>query len=333
MAINTTRAEQLLKQHRVTSQLPIDELIIELNKLFHMFEARTYDATHPEIHEQLPSLWQEMIRVAMQEHGSTEWRILDFGCGSGFEAEHLIRGVPKGTITQLTCYDPSPEMLEHCQRRISPLFSNALYLSDYEQLQAKGDSYNLLATNAVLHHVTDPIEAINRLLPLLTPDCVWLAGHEPSTRFYKNEECLSAYERFSRERKWRRYLSLHNYLRRASKIIGLQSDPYRQTAKEAYRKGLLDKEPPISLVDRLVDLHVAHSEAEAHLGRGFDFQQMQGDLAGLWELTWVKTYSYMGDVYEGRLSKKWARICHDLADRYPQDGASFCSVWRRATAR
>jgi hypothetical protein len=35
-------------------------LIVEVNKLFHQFEADAYDRWHPEIFQQGSRLWQEM---------------------------------------------------------------------------------------------------------------------------------------------------------------------------------------------------------------------------------------------------------------------------------
>jgi ubiquinone/menaquinone biosynthesis C-methylase UbiE len=311
-------------------QLPTDELIFELNKIYHAFEAQDYNVEHTEIYEQLPPVWQVMIRNAMQKTRQRKWRILDFGCGTGFEAEQLIRELPKGTIDKLTCYDSSPEMLERCRDRISPLFPDALFTCDSRQLQADDEPYNMLATNALLHHLFDPMATINGLLSLLTFDAMWLAGHEPSSRFYENSECLNNLEKYSHEREWRKFMYIDNYLRKFRQILGLQSDPSRQTAKEAFQRGLFRQTPSALAVSRFVDIHVAHSGEEVASGRGFDFKLMQQDLASHWDLMWVKTYSFMGPFYEGSLPRKWGRLCRVLASRFPEDGASFSSVWRRS---
>jgi SAM-dependent methyltransferase len=311
-------------------QLPTDELITELNKIYHAIEAQDYDVYHHEIYEQLPSVWQEMVRNMVRNIDQREWRILDFGCGTGFEAEQLIRELPEGSIYALTCYDSSPEMLERCRARISPLLPGASFTCDYRQLQEDGGSYNLLATNALLHHLYDPISTVNGLLPLLTVDSVWLSGHEPSSRFYRNSECVNTLLKYSHERKWRKFLYIENYSRRFRQLLGSQSNPIRQAAKEAFQKGLFKKPPAEFVVDRLVDLHVAHSVDEAASGRGFDFKRMQQDLAGVWDLTWVKTYGFMGYFYERSLPHRWVQSCRNLAGRFPEDGASFSSVWIRS---
>jgi SAM-dependent methyltransferase len=332
MTSNTTFVTRQLERYDLEPQLPIEELVVELNKIYHVFEAQQgYDVQHPEIHTRLPILWREMIETAVRQRPSTEFRILNFGCGTGFEAEQLVRRLPKGTIARLTCYDPSAEMLERCHARISPLFPDAVFVTDLEQPQVSGEPYNLLATNSVLHHLFDPFASIKGLLPLLTDDAVWLAGHEPSRRFYKNSECVRTLEEYLRNRQRRRYFYLGNYIDRAKRLLGLTAEPVQQTAQEAFRKGLFKREPPVEVIDRLVDFQIPQSAEEADSGHGFDFKVMHQDLGGSLELKWVKTYGETRPFHERYLSKKWARPFHDLARRFPEDGAWFCSVWRRSS--
>src|SRR5262249_22147059 len=95
-------------------QLPLPALVEEVNKLFHSFDAAHYDREHPEIFDVLPTLWKEMID---QLPNSKEWRILDFGCGTGFEASQIMRYLGE-RVAQLTCFDPCPEMVAQCKDRL-----------------------------------------------------------------------------------------------------------------------------------------------------------------------------------------------------------------------
>jgi SAM-dependent methyltransferase len=312
------------------SQLPMSELIVEVNRLYHAFEAKDYDWRHPEVYKQLPGLWQQMINSVIADGRSKIWYILDFGCGTGFEAEQILQNLPQDRPAQLTCYDPSPEMLERCRARILPLFPQAVFCSSLETLPVCHEPYNLLATNSLLHHLPDPISTIKGLLSLLALDSVWLAGHEPSNRFYKNSECMRRYRSFLQEHRWRKFFSPPKYLNRLKLAIGLEPDLAQKTAEEAFRRGFFKRRPPGSVIGKLVDFNVPHSAKEAALGRGFDFEMMQRDLAGVWDLIWVKTYSFMGPFYEEQLSEKWVHLCRELAQSFPRDGANFCTVWKRS---
>ena len=324
---NTDFLADILKPFQ--PQLPIDELILEVNKLFHEFEAKDYDKIHPEIHQQLPPIWREMIDRATSVAKVPQWRILDFGCGTGFEAEQLIKNLPSGSIAELTCYDPSPEMLAFCRTKISPLFPTATFCSDLNSASGAGQSYNLLVTNSLLHHLPDPIETIVNLGDLLTADAIWLAGHEPSSRFYKNAECLKLCNDFEREDNRQKYLSLSRYWAAIERAIGLKANPLNQAAAAAVDRGLFNQKPSKLAIDRIVDFHVAHSLDEAASGRGLDFEVMEQKFVDSWKLLWVKTYSFMGSHYDGELPEKWSRLSNDLAQSFPKDGANFCTAWQR----
>jgi SAM-dependent methyltransferase len=308
-------------------RLPIDRLVVEVNKIYHAFEARDYDNRHPEIYKQLPRRWQAMVQHAMALRSPSAWRVMDFGCGSGFAAEQLLKHLPRNSVEQLVCYDPAPEMLELCRLKIRPLYPQAIFCSDLDALPADVAPSNLLATNSLLHHLPDPMPTINGLLPRLTDDALWLSGHEPSNRFFRNAECMRAYERFCREHGWRLYFSVKAFLG-----IVKQAVTFRRIAKETVRRGLFGKVPPPQHIDRLVDFYVAHTSEEARSGRGFNVDMMQKEIEETWRLTWVESYSFMGPIYEQRLTKRWLQVSRELQRKYPRDGANFCAVWSRTAA-
>src|SRR5947209_7230537 len=314
--------ENLVEQY--CPQLPINQLVTEVNKIFHSFDAKIYDTEHLEIHEQLPPIWKEMSKKVAESFGSKPLHILDFGCGTGFEAQQLLQNISVSSIAALTCYDPSPEMLEKCRKKIIPLFPDAGFCSSLEEALFPNTPYTLLTSNSVLHHLPDVTSTIRNLLPSLDAHVMWLAGHEPSLRFYKNSECMTNLEAYLQEKRGSpgNYSRLLNFIRR-------KSDPYVKTAWKAVRAGLFQRRPPTHIIGRLVDFHVAHSTEEISAGRGFDFSTLQQGFQAFWKLIWLKTYSFMGPFYEGRLNDCWAQSCRELAQRFPNDGANFCTIWQR----
>ena len=320
---NATFVEHLARQY--DPQLPVDRLVIEMNRLFHRFEAGIYDTKHREIYERLPAIWQEMSEKVIEYFGATPLRILDFGCGTGFATRQLLQNIPASSIAALTCYDPSPEMLEQCRAKIAALYPAAVFCSSLQEAASSQEPYTLLLTNSVLHHLPDIPSTMEKLLPLLASHAMWLAGHEPSLRFYKNSECLANLEAYLRQKR----KSPRHYARVLKRFTGRKSDLYTEIAREAVRAGLFRRQPSELVVDRIVDFHVAHSTGEISVGRGFDFAVLQQDFQDFWKLAWVKTYAFMGAIYEGELKGRWAASCRELARRFPLDGANFCTVWQR----
>jgi trans-aconitate methyltransferase len=158
---------------RFGPRVPLESLVEEVNKIYHSFDAAQYDHEHPEIHEQLPPIWDEMI--AQLPH-SGPWNVFNLGCGTGFEASQLL-GRLGDKVGKLVTYDPSPEMTEICRARLEK-FPQVVFSSGLDEVRPHGP-YNLLLTNSLLHHLPNIAETIKSLQPSLTSDAVWLAGHEP----------------------------------------------------------------------------------------------------------------------------------------------------------
>jgi SAM-dependent methyltransferase len=306
-------------------QIPLASLVEKINNLYHSFEAAYYDREHPEIFDVLPALWEEMIQEVPPRRS---WRILDFGCGTGFEASQIMRCLD-GRVEKLVCYDPSPEMLAQCRARLKGPDS-VLFCAQLEEAESLGP-FDLLLTNSLLHHLPNIGETINALLPNLTPDAMWLAGHEPSARFYRSVECLRLLDQYKQYYQRAKFLDPGSYV--AKMRLKLGRDPLRATAKAALQRGWFKKLPSCLVIDRIVDFHVAHCSAEAADGRGLDFEQMQVEFASEWSLTWVKTYSFFGSFKLTGIPSRWMKRGKELAEKFPNDGANFCAVWSRKAQR
>jgi SAM-dependent methyltransferase len=312
-------------------RLPVAELSAELNKIYHSYEAPLFNRRHPDITRQAPRYWAMMAGVVGQcRQGG--WSVLDFGCGTGFEAEQVLRHLPHGRIAALTCYDPSPEMLGECRVRIEPLFPAARFTSNLEDLLSPGPAvFDTLCTNAMLHHVADVLGTIRMLQPILTPDAVWLMGHEPSARYFRNPEAMRVLAAYERDKDRHKYLQPRRYARRLKRLIDSPPHPALSAAREATRRGLFAIEPPTNVIAHLVDIGSPFAEEEGLRGRGFDLDAMQAAFGGIWKIVWRTSYSFMGTYYEGSLPRRWRQACRDLQDRFPDDGAQCCAVWQRTS--
>lgn len=301
---------------------PIPELVVEVNRLFHATEADLYDGSHPEIHEQLPQVWHDLM-TQVEIPAGAQWSLLDFGAGTGFATAQVIKELPKASLQRIVCVDLSPEMLAHCRNRISPLMPQAEFRQD---LPTQGP-FNLLLTNSVLHHLPDVDAQLAQIEPLLAPDAWWVLGHEPSSRFYRNLELRAHFAAYMQRHRWQRFFRPSLYLERLRNLF--TADPRRAAARASVAAGLFQREPDPDTIDRLVDFGVAHNLEEVEAGRGLDVREMERRFAGRWELVTVRSYSFMGHLFEGRLSASWQSRCRDLAKRFPEDGANFCAVWKR----
>jgi SAM-dependent methyltransferase len=301
--------------------VPLESLVEEVNKIFHSFDAAFYDGEHPEIHKQLPTIWSEMI-AQLPDCGP--WNALDLGCGTGFEAEMAL-DMLGDKVTKITAFDPSPEMMAICKTRLerSP---RMVFCSQIEEACHQGP-FNLLLTNSLLHHLPNIEKTVESLLPSLTPEAVWLAGHEPSSRYYRNDKCLKLYERYCLHRKYAKWFDLSSYTTKLRLLLGRH--PLSATAGVAYKRGLFLTRPDPAVISKIVDFHVAHSADEVTHGRGLDIEKMKVLFERDWVLRWSKTYSYLGPFGYARVPNMWAQEVRELEQRFPADGANFSMVWQR----
>src|SRR5690606_17083508 len=138
------------------------------------YEAKGYDQSHNEIKVQLPEVWRQMLGQALRIHGDRRLRVLDFGCGTGFEAQQLLDGVPAERIERLVCYDLSAEMLERCRKRLTGSNVDVVLTDSLKDLQSFSEPFDILMTNSLLHHLPDPLGTIAAYLPQLAADAIWL---------------------------------------------------------------------------------------------------------------------------------------------------------------
>ncbi len=301
--------------------VPLKSLVEEVNSLYHSFDAKNYDAEHLEIRLLWPELWDEMIQQLPQQNC---WQVLDFGCGTGFEAEQLLRH-KHVRIDTLVAYDPSPEMLARGKTRLGN--DSRVIFSDAFATVKAGGPYNLLITNSVLHHLADFEEVIVSLQPFFSKDACWLSGNEPSARYYKNRECVQLFQEYAAYRERMKWFEPSAYIGKLKSLLGKNS--LSATARAALERGLFAKLPSETAIARLVDFHVHQLEDDVNAERGLDLAKMQSIFRQRWSLQWSKTYSYLGAFSELRAPRQWLSKAHLLKEKFPADGANFCAVWSR----
>jgi 2-polyprenyl-3-methyl-5-hydroxy-6-metoxy-1,4-benzoquinol methylase len=312
---------------------PISALVEELNNLYHEHEAINYETTHPEIFEQLPGLWREMFaqfeRLRSSNHSAADkLRILDFGCGTGFAARQCLERFGQ-RVERIVCFDPSESMMERCQGTLAEWRKQVRYTTRSNELR-EYCGFNLLVTNSVLHHLLDPVGAVRDLETLLSPNAVWLCGHEPSRRFVSNSQCHAVLNAYRKRDRWQKVLSPAHCGHRLLRWLGLAELPEDYAARRAFERSMFKRRPPARLISQLVDFHVVTSDRELGEAKGLDFRALQAAFSGAWDLMWHRTYSFLGPYYSGRLPVPWRERADNLAARYPDDGANSCLVWRRS---
>jgi predicted TPR repeat methyltransferase len=140
-------------------QRPMDELVVEMNRLFFDTNAHLFEGKHPEIFVQMPPIWKRMLD-RVKTAAEAPWSILDFGCGVGFCGNMALDNLPHADIARLTSVDFAPKILDVCKESLSRRFTRGDYHLDLSTVTGE---YNLLLTNAVLHHLYDMDQHLREL--------------------------------------------------------------------------------------------------------------------------------------------------------------------------
>lgn len=318
--------QEMLKPYGPT--IEIGPLVEEVNRLFHAAEAKDYDRRHPEIRDELPALWNEMLAVVKPHAPSGGWHVLDFGCGTGFASEQILRELGRGNVARLTCFDASPEMLDQCRAKLQGVVKETRFVASFGELLETPTRFHLASSNSVLHHLPDPYITIHSLERILVPGAFYLAGHEPSQRYYRNAECQSLAKRFRKEWKWRKYLSPSQWFAKLGGWFDSGPSPAQQAAEAAFAKGLFAAKPSTGVIKQLVDFHVPQTQTGHSATLGFDAETLERGFGPRWRRLWAKSYNHLGEAPLGRLTARWRGVLADLQERYPLDGADFSTVWR-----
>lgn len=284
--------------------VPLAKLVEELNLIYHAFDSDRYEADTIEIRQLWPNIWSEMLQQ-LPERGS--WRVLDFGSGTGFEAEQTLK-VLGDRVSLLMAYDPSAAMLAKARAKLG--HDQRVMFESIESNLRQRAPYDLLITNSVLHHMP----AVPDFRQYLTEDAYWISGNEPSSRFYSNAECLELYREYAAHQERTKWFRPSRYIGKIKSLLHMES--LSKTADAAHRKKLFGLRPRPDVVARLVDFHV-HD--------GFDFAAMNTG----WQMRWHRTYSFLGPFSELRALRHWRARAAAMRLRFPDDGACFCAVWAR----
>ena len=99
-------------------------------------------------------------------------RVLDFGCGGGKCARHIVKMLSKGGF--LTCIDTSQFWLSRAQKRMKKYANVEFKLGEIQKLDIEDKSYDIIFVHFVLHDIERDLRQItvNALAKKLKPDGV-----------------------------------------------------------------------------------------------------------------------------------------------------------------
>lgn len=192
---------------------------IERNIRVHNRMAREYEAVHGEIFNAVEQArLVEALRRARDavRSGSPDLHALDFGCGSGNLTRHLL-----GLGLRVTSADVSSGFLDLVKNRYGSDQLSTLALDGRGLENVPDESFDLVATYSVLHHIPDYLAVIKEFARVCKRGGVVLLDHELNESYWKSSLLHQQFvaEISTTESWWKKYLRPSNYVNRLVRLF------------------------------------------------------------------------------------------------------------------
>ncbi len=157
------------------------------NRAAHERLGSAYDARHPEIFNDVEQARLEAVlaRAVSLAGGSRDpIRVLDVGCGTGNLTRHLL-----ALGAHVTAADLSPKLLAEVGRRLGA--GERLQLQPLNGIDLRplaDDSFDLVVTYSVLHHVPDYAALVREMARVTRRGGIVLIDHERSDASWTSPE-------------------------------------------------------------------------------------------------------------------------------------------------
>jgi ubiquinone/menaquinone biosynthesis C-methylase UbiE len=195
------------------------------NIKIHNSIAKKYDKTHGEI---FTNIEQTRIRNILKfsknkiDTDSVVKLAFDMGCGSGNLSNHFLK-----LGFEVIGGDVSKNFLSLTTKKFPKNYST-IKLNGSDLKNIKSNSFDLVGTYSVLHHVPDYLSAVEEMYRVLKPGGILYIDHEVNKHFWNKSDIYKLFIKQNRInyflKNWKSYISIRSF---KSKFIQLKNPKYR----------------------------------------------------------------------------------------------------------
>ena len=179
--------------------------------------ARKYEKLHGEIFNDVEqSRLRSTLERALAEvqSGGDRIKAFDLGCGSGNLTGHLLAlGV------EVTAADVAEGFLELVRDRYRQASLRTHRLNGRDLADLPDQSFDLVATYSVLHHIPDYLAVCAELARVCSKGGVIIIDHEASPNVWESDDELERFRRDASRFDWGKYAKPINYIHRIRRMI------------------------------------------------------------------------------------------------------------------
>jgi SAM-dependent methyltransferase len=238
------------KRESESQVLPTSSDVLLANQLFYGVEADKYDqknhVRNPAIRRYYERLLNRYVFDGRSDSETGAWAACDVGCGTGF-----LESLLESRVGSIVAIDATHPMLVRARQKF-PGKRVTWVQADAHALPAREAAFDLVCSNAMLHHVFGFEQVLSRMISMLKPGGKLFLGYEPNAIPYRVFWPL---------------------LRAAAKIVPehRDRDRIRQTSGQELHPRLRDID-----IHELSEFHIFHGRGE----RGIHPSRLQQFIAG-----------------------------------------------------
>lgn len=170
-------------QHNVPELKPTSADVLLANQLYYAVEAHEYDkknhVRNPAILRYYDRLLRHFVFAGRSAEEIRHWKACDVGCGTGF-LETLLAD----RVGSIVAFDATHGMLVQAKGKFAAL-PVAWVQADAQALPIREPVFDLVCSNAMLHHVYGFEQVLASMIGMLKPGGKLFLGYEPNAIPYK----------------------------------------------------------------------------------------------------------------------------------------------------
>jgi SAM-dependent methyltransferase len=164
-------------------QKPTSADVLLANQLYYAVEAQAYDQKNHVSNPAILRYYDRLLRQFVFEGRSADeirrWKACDVGCGTGF-LETLVAG----KLGSLVAFDATHRMLLQAKAKFAGLPVTWVQ-ADAQALPIRAAVFDLVCSNAMLHHVYGFEQVLVSMIAMLKPGGKLFLGYEPNAIPYQ----------------------------------------------------------------------------------------------------------------------------------------------------
>ena len=188
----------------------------------HEWIASDYDKRHGEIFNPVEQnrLHKSLIEAKGAIATAAPFTALDFGCGTGNLTRHLL-----DLDFFVTSADVTPKFLSMVKKKFGDKITTS-QLNGEDLSQFEDNSFDLVATYSVLHHIPDYLKSVKELIRVTKPGGVLYLDHETNSNYWSNDPLLKKLNADNPQPfPWYKLLNPINYINKMRRIFNPRFQP------------------------------------------------------------------------------------------------------------